>query len=423
MAEDQDLNRIILSDDDMKDAQETVFAPSKRTQSEKRIRRPKRTTPQQGPSQKADAAPEPRPPRQRRQDAPRSPGEKAPRFAANQPGSRPASPTKARNRQEGRKRRDMAAVKAEDPPKRRDLQKEKPIGAATAPPKATERQAKGPHLRASEVPAPYRQPARKARPAPRAPAKSSQTSQDAEADRSVGLIATHIAKSYKKRPVLRDVSVRVQQGEAVGLLGPNGAGKTTCFYIITGLITPDFGKITLDGTPITNLPMYRRSRLGIGYLPQEASIFRGLTVEQNIRSVLEIVESKREKREKRLEELMAEFSVTHLRKTPSVALSGGERRRVEIARALASSPNFILLDEPLAGIDPIAVGDIRDLVRHLKDRGIGVLITDHNVRETLDIVDRAYILHEGTVLMEGVPSEIVADESVRRVYLGDSFSL
>lgn len=272
------------------------------------------------------------------------------------------------------------------------------------------------------------QPARPPHPAPKVPAApvtpvARFDPTDPDADRSTGLIATNIAKAYKKRPVLRDVSVSVQQGEAVGLLGPNGAGKTTCFYIITGLIAPDYGKITLDGKPITNLPMYRRSRLGIGYLPQEASIFRGLTVEQNIRSVLEIVESSHEKREKRLEELLAEFSVTHLRRTPSVALSGGERRRVEIARALASGPSFILLDEPLAGIDPIAVGDIRDLVRHLKNRGIGVLITDHNVRETLDIVDRAYILHEGTVLMEGDPSVIVADEGVRRVYLGDSFSL
>jgi lipopolysaccharide export system ATP-binding protein len=223
--------------------------------------------------------------------------------------------------------------------------------------------------------------------------------------------------------VLRDVSISVQRGEAVGLLGPNGAGKTTCFYIITGLIAPDYGTITLDGQDITVLPMYRRARLGIGYLPQEASIFRGLSVENNIRSVLEVIESDRDAREAMLDELLAEFSISHLRRTPALALSGGERRRVEIARALASQPHFILLDEPLAGIDPIAVNDIRELVGHLRNRGIGVLITDHNVRETLDIVDRAYILHDGMVLMEGEPSEIVAHKDVRRVYLGERFHL
>ena len=238
-----------------------------------------------------------------------------------------------------------------------------------------------------------------------------------------GLIATNIGKSFKKRPVLRDVTLSLRRGEAVGLLGPNGAGKTTCFYIITGLLMPDTGWITMDGHDITDLPMYRRARMGIGYLPQENSIFRGLTVEQNIRGVLEVVEPVRERREAMLDELLAEFSITHLRRTPSLALSGGERRRVEIARALASQPKFILLDEPLAGIDPIAVNDIRDLVAHLKDRGLGVLITDHNVRETLDIVDRAYIIHEGIVLMEGKPEEIVVHEDVRRVYLGERFSL
>jgi len=238
-----------------------------------------------------------------------------------------------------------------------------------------------------------------------------------------GLVAVNIGKSFKKRPVLRGVNLSLQRGEAVGLLGPNGAGKTTCFYIVTGLIAPDSGWITLDGHDITDLPMYRRARLGIGYLPQEVSIFRGLTVEQNIRVVLEVVEPVRELREATLDELLAEFSITHLRRTPSLALSGGERRRVEIARALASRPNFILLDEPLAGIDPIAVNDIRDLVSHLKDRGLGVLITDHNVRETLEIVDRAYILHNGVMLMEGAPEEIVAHEDVRRVYLGERFSL
>jgi len=238
-----------------------------------------------------------------------------------------------------------------------------------------------------------------------------------------GLVASNLGKAYKGRPVLRDVSLSVNRGEAVGLLGPNGAGKTTCFYIITGLILPDYGTISLDGTQVTELPMYRRARLGIGYLPQEASIFRGLSVENNIRAVLEVVEPDRDTREQMLDELLAEFSISHLRRTPAIALSGGERRRVEIARALASQPHFILLDEPFAGIDPIAVNDIRELVGHLRERGIGVLITDHNVRETLDIVDRAYILHDGMVLMEGAPSEIVAHKDVRRVYLGERFSL
>jgi lipopolysaccharide export system ATP-binding protein len=240
---------------------------------------------------------------------------------------------------------------------------------------------------------------------------------------NTGLVASNLGKQFKKRPVLRDVSIAVQRGEAVGLLGPNGAGKTTCFYIITGLIAADYGQVTLDGQDISDLPMYRRARLGVGYLPQEASIFRGLTVEQNIRAVLELTERDRDRRETMLDTLLAEFSITHLRRTPALALSGGERRRVEIARALASQPHFILLDEPLAGIDPIAVRDIRDLVAHLKQRGIGVLITEHNVRETLDLVDRAYILHEGRVLMQGAPSEIVAHKEVRRVYLGEKFSL
>ncbi|UTW51886.1 LPS export ABC transporter ATP-binding protein [bacterium SCSIO 12827] len=238
-----------------------------------------------------------------------------------------------------------------------------------------------------------------------------------------GLIANNLGKSFKKRPVVRGVSVSIQRGEVVGLLGPNGAGKTTCFYMITGLVQPDYGTIVLDGQNISALPMYRRARLGIGYLPQEASIFRGLTVEQNIRAALEVVESNRDRREAILDALLAEFSITHLRRTPAIALSGGERRRVEIARALASNPHFVLLDEPFAGIDPIAVGDIRDLVAHLKDRGIGVLITDHNVRETLDVIDRAYIIHDGRMLMEGRPSDIVGNEDVRRVYLGDRFSL
>ncbi len=238
-----------------------------------------------------------------------------------------------------------------------------------------------------------------------------------------GLRADGLTKAYKNKSVLRGVSVSVQRGEAVGLLGPNGAGKTTCFYLITGLIPADGGRIMLDGQELTTLPMYQRARLGVGYLPQEASIFRGLTVEQNILSVLQVAESNPEIRASRLEALLSEFSIQHIRRSPAVALSGGERRRVEIARCLASSPHFILLDEPLAGIDPIAVGEIRDLVSHLRDRGIGVLITDHNVRDTLEIVDRAYILHDGVVLMEGTPEQIVNHEDVRRVYLGERFSL
>jgi lipopolysaccharide export system ATP-binding protein len=238
-----------------------------------------------------------------------------------------------------------------------------------------------------------------------------------------GLKAENLGKQFEKRPVVRGVTLSIERGEIVGLLGPNGAGKTTCFYMITGLIQPDYGTVTLDEQDLTDLPMYRRARMGIGYLPQEASIFRGLTVENNIRSVLEVVEKSHERREAALEALLAEFSITHLRRTPSLALSGGERRRVEIARALASNPHFILLDEPLAGIDPIAVSDIKDLISHLKGRGIGVLITDHNVRDILDITDRAYIIHDGMVLMEGSPSDIVGNEDVRRVYLGDRFSL
>jgi len=238
-----------------------------------------------------------------------------------------------------------------------------------------------------------------------------------------GLEVVGLGKRFKKRPVLREVSLAVQRGEAVGLLGPNGAGKTTCFYIIGGLITADTGTVLLDGEDITDLPMYRRARMGIGYLPQEASIFRGLSVADNIRAVLETVEPEREKREAFLENLLAEFAISHLRRTPAMALSGGERRRVEIARSLATGPQFMMLDEPLAGIDPVALSEIRNLVLHLKDRGIGVLLTDHNVRETLDIVDRAYIIHDGHVLMDGTPEEILAHEDVRRVYLGERFSL
>jgi lipopolysaccharide export system ATP-binding protein len=238
-----------------------------------------------------------------------------------------------------------------------------------------------------------------------------------------GLVARGLGKSFKKRPVVRNVSITLKRGEAVGLLGPNGAGKTTTFYMIVGLIAPDSGSISLEGAEISSLPMYRRARLGIGYLPQEASVFRGLTVEQNIMAALDVVEPERERRESQLDALLAEFGISHLRRTPALALSGGERRRVEIARCLATSPNYILLDEPLAGIDPIAVGEIRDLVSHLKHRGLGVLITDHNVRETLEIIDRAYILHDGQVLMEGIPDEVVAHQDVRRVYLGEKFSL
>ncbi len=238
-----------------------------------------------------------------------------------------------------------------------------------------------------------------------------------------GLVAELLGKSFKKRPVARDVSLHLNRGEAVGLLGPNGAGKTTCFYMITGLIPPDSGRIIVDGRDVTQLPMYRRARLGIGYLPQEASIFRGLTVEENIRAVLELVEDDGATRARALDELLGEFSITHLRRSPAVALSGGERRRVEIARCLAARPAYVLLDEPFAGVDPIAVGDIRDLVAHLKDRGIGVLITDHNVRETLGIIDRAYILHDGQVLMTGAPEDVVKDEAVRRVYLGEGFKI
>ncbi len=238
-----------------------------------------------------------------------------------------------------------------------------------------------------------------------------------------GLVATGLSKSFKKRVVVRQASLAVRRGEAVGLLGPNGAGKTTTFYMIIGLIPQDAGIITVDGADISALPMYRRARLGLGYLPQEASIFRGLNVEQNILAALEVVEGNRDRRQMMLDELLNEFSITHLRRTPSLALSGGERRRVEIARTLATHPSYVLLDEPLAGIDPIAVGEIRDLVKHLKNRGIGVLITDHNVRETLEIIDRAYILYDGQVLMEGTSDEIVSDENVRRVYLGEKFSL
>jgi len=239
-----------------------------------------------------------------------------------------------------------------------------------------------------------------------------------------GLLSIHnLAKSYKSRRVVEDVSLHVARGEAVGLLGPNGAGKTTVFYMITGLVKPDKGVISLDGYDVTPLPMYRRARLGIGYLPQEASVFRGLSVEDNIRAVLEITQPDARKREEEVEALLEEFRLTRMRHTPAVALSGGERRRCEIARALAGHPSFMLLDEPFAGIDPIAVGGIQDLVRHLKARGIGVLITDHSVRETLGLTDRAYIIYNGHVLTEGAPEEIVANPDVRRIYLGEDFRM
>ncbi len=238
-----------------------------------------------------------------------------------------------------------------------------------------------------------------------------------------GLQALNIGKSYRRRPILRDVSLSVRRGEVAALLGPNGAGKTTCFYAIAGLIQPDAGSVLVDGADVTYLPMYRRAKLGIGYLPQEASVFRGLSVADNISAILEVAIDDPEKRREMLDELLGEFSITHLSRAPAMALSGGERRRVEIARCLASQPKYVLLDEPFAGVDPLAVVDIRKLVRQLKDRGIGVLITDHNVRETLEIVDRAYILHAGSVIMTGTPDEVVRDDNVRRVYLGEGFRI
>lgn len=244
-----------------------------------------------------------------------------------------------------------------------------------------------------------------------------------QAEQNSGLFVKGLGKAYKKRVVLRNVNLSLQQGEVVALLGPNGAGKTTCFYSIAGLVTADKGKVTVDGKDATRLPMYRRAKLGLGYLPQEASIFRGLNVEQNISAVAELWAENKSSARIRVEQLLEEFSITHIRKAPAVALSGGERRRVEIARCLASDPKYVLLDEPFAGVDPIAVGDIRELVAQLKEQKIGVLITDHNVRETLEIVDRAYILHDGHVLMSGTPKDVVKNKDVRRVYLGDNFKV
>ncbi|KRR23545.1 LPS export ABC transporter ATP-binding protein [Bradyrhizobium retamae] len=292
-----------------------------------------------------------------------------------------------------------------------------------APPMARSASLPGLELPQSE---PHVEPPRQDRARSRAQAPRAK-SNGGEAPRLIkrpGFLAVHsVEKSFGTRQVVRGVSIYVRRGEAVGLLGPNGAGKTTVFYMITGLIKADRGAIELDGHDVTKLPMYQRARLGIGYLPQEASIFRGLTVEQNIRAVLEVVEPNRKKREAELNSLLDEFNITRLRKSPSIALSGGERRRVEIARALATRPNYMLLDEPFAGIDPIAVGDIQDLVRHLTNRGIGVLITDHNVRETLGLTDRAYIVYAGQILTEGSPEEIVNDPDVRRLYLGEEFRL
>ena len=240
---------------------------------------------------------------------------------------------------------------------------------------------------------------------------------------SQGLVVEHLRKSYKKKIVIRDFSMHVQRGEVVALLGPNGSGKTTTFYAVAGLVMPEGGSVLVDGTDVTMLPMDRRAQSGIGSLPQEMSILRGLSVQDNISAILDISEKDRHKRRERLEELLSEFSIEHLRRAPALALSGGERRRVEIARCLAAEPNYLLLDEPFAGVDPISVGDIRHLVADLKNRGIGVLITDHNVRETLDIVDRAYILHDGQVLMSGTPEEVVQNDNVRRVYLGENFRI
>ncbi len=267
-------------------------------------------------------------------------------------------------------------------------------------------------------PAQAPQPARSRGSGPaQASARSSLHAQEQE-----WLVVEGVKKTFKKRMVVKGVSINLKRGESVGLLGPNGAGKTTVFYMITGLIKPDEGSVHIDGYEVTSLSMYRRARLGIGYLPQEASIFRGLSVEDNIMAVLEVTEPDKKERKRRLDELLEEFKIGRLRKSPSIALSGGERRRCEIARALASRPAYMLLDEPFAGIDPLAINDIRTLVRHLTDRGIGVLITDHNVRETLDLIDRAYIIYDGKVLTEGSPAEVVANEDVKRVYLGDMFS-
>jgi len=297
-----------------------------------------------------------------------------------------------------------------------------PPSAAPAPPPAPAPDVPPAQARQPRPQAPPNGPLNGQRPATR-PRRRADGNGAAPSERA-GLLAVHaVEKSFVGRKVVKGVSLYVRKGEAIGLLGPNGAGKTTVFYMITGLIKADQGRIELDGCDVTQLPMYQRARLGIGYLPQEASIFRGLTVEDNIRAVLEVVEPDRRRREKDLDSLLEEFNIARLRKTPAIALSGGERRRVEIARSLATRPNYMLLDEPFAGIDPIAVGDIQALVRHLTNRGIGVLITDHNVRETLGLTDRAYIIYSGEVLMEGRADDIVNNPDVRRLYLGEEFRL
>ena len=321
--------------------------------------------------------------------------------------SSPAPETKTRNKTPERPPRERSPERQpERPPERQfDRQPER------QPEPQAERQAE-------------RQPAPQRDQRPPRPRRRSDGNGALPGSERRGVLSVHgVEKSFVGRMVVKGVSLYVRKGEAVGLLGPNGAGKTTVFYMATGLIKADKGRIELDGRDVTKLPMYQRARLGIGYLPQEASIFRGLTVEQNIRAVLEVVEPSRKKREAELNSLLDEFNIARLRKTPSIALSGGERRRVEIARALATRPNYMLLDEPFAGIDPIAVGDIQDLVRHLTNRGIGVLITDHNVRETLGLTDRAYIVYAGEILTEGSPDEIVNDPDVRRLYLGEEFRL
>jgi lipopolysaccharide export system ATP-binding protein len=309
------------------------------------------------------------------------------------------------------------------PPRRREEPMQEPLPVqARRPIPAEPREARAPDPRALDARSPGGGAGRA--PAGRGPAPQSRDDGFARQGPREGYLATFgLEKSFGNRKVVRGPSIYVRRGEAVGLLGPNGAGKTTVFYMITGLIKPDRGRIELDGHDVTRLPMYQRARLGIGYLPQEASIFRGLNVEDNIRAVLEVNEPNRRKREADLNSLLAEFGLTKLRKSPSIALSGGERRRCEIARALATRPNYMLLDEPFAGIDPIAVGDIKTLVRHLTNRGIGVLITDHNVRETLALTDRAYIIYSGEVLREGRAADIVNDPEVRRLYLGEEFRM
>jgi lipopolysaccharide export system ATP-binding protein len=310
------------------------------------------------------------------------------------------------------------------PPERKSRSKQPP---PAAPPPVPPRTHRPPDPAPERAPAPdsaSRRPLPPENFAPPPPRPRRQDGNGAAPPDRKGVLAVHgVEKTFVGRKVVKGVSLYVRKGEAVGLLGPNGAGKTTVFYMITGLIRADKGRIDLDGHNVTPLPMYQRARLGIGYLPQEASIFRGLNVEQNIRAVLEVVEKSAKQRERDLDELLEEFNITRLRKTPSIALSGGERRRVEIARALATRPNYMLLDEPFAGIDPIAVGDIQTLVRHLTNRGIGVLITDHNVRETLGLTDRAYIIYSGEVLMEGRAADIVNNPDVRRLYLGEQFQL